>query len=457
MSNKMHYSSLFKSFSLAIFLAALLVLIRVPFLDDLLCGEEGQFAFLVASPVTSAELSHSGLPRGLIANIGGLHYFGGFSRTVAPYLILENIVGGVTRQLNIMELDSPDERAVYVHLIFLTLFMLGSVGAIWISASKSCLVILTVFWALTTPLAVGASLQPQLDGSIGVLLLGTAAFIISISNHPLLLITAGLLTGLGKHEWSMAFFGAAIFTIFLIKIIYNKFDKSILYVIIGLGFGVSVSVMASYEDYRDGFVIMRTFFGEESPLRLAIKNIRYLFPTLILVFLCSVLILTSFKEILLEKSPSLMLFLAGSAIFFGFALSGHNPDFPRYFAPALIILIYSFLTFNLLGSKKILTKNICYCFLVIGFLFNSQYLVYAFKNNYSITTCATTKPNLILQRRAYEQVVNRNENRQIPVISSGIWLYNPKAFFIEEAVTKSGGLNILRSVNREKDFVIIQE
>jgi len=30
-------------------------------------------------------------------------------------------------------------------------------------------------WSLTTPLAVGASIEPQVDGSVGVLLLGTAA------------------------------------------------------------------------------------------------------------------------------------------------------------------------------------------------------------------------------------------------------------------------------------------
>lgn len=445
-----------KQTAIAVFLVLLLILVRVPFLNDTLCGEEGEFAFLVASPVPSADLSHAGVPRGLIANIGEQKYFSSFSRTIMPYVILENVVGSITRPMKIMALKNPDDRAIAVHLIFLSLFLLGSLGAIWITSARTLPVILGVVWTLTTPLAIGASIQPQLDGSVGVLLLGSAAFLLSTTKQPALLVAAGILVGLGKHEWALAFFVAAVLVIFIKIIVVKNFDNDIMFFLFGLAASVSISIMASYDDYVAGFGVMRNFYGEESPLYLARKNYQYLAPTAFVIIACGILILIKFWRILADESLILMLFMSGAAILSGFALSGHNPDLPRYFAPALIIGIYVFL--NLLSKRlvPIVGGSILYVVLAGGFIFNGQYLISVFSKNKSVTTCATTMPNLIQQRIIYDEAINQNKKNQIPVISSGIWLYYPESSFIEESVARAGGEQIMKQNKLENILEIVE-
>lgn len=324
------------------------------------------------------------------------------------------------------------------------------------SAACGLPVILGVVWALSTPLAVGASIQPQLDGSVGVLLLGLSAFLLSTKKHPTLLVCAGILAGLGKHEWSLAFFVAAVLVIFIKLVGEKSVDKNIILFLIGLAAGVGISLTASTSDYLAGFSVMRSFYGEESPLYLARKNYQYLAPTALVLISCGVLILINFGKILVDDSLNFMLFLSGAAILCGFALSGHNPDLPRYFAPALVIGVYVFLNLRSFGSAPKVYNSILYLALLCGFIFNAQYLISRFSNDLSVTTCATTMPDLNQQRRIYDETINQNLKNKIPVISSGIWLYYPDIFFIEESVARVGGMQLLEKYKRQSDFEIIE-
>ena len=72
---------------ISVFLIAALGIVRAPFLENLLVGEEGAFAFMIANPEPSSKLSSSGQPEALIGNIEGKFEFASFERTIVPYIL----------------------------------------------------------------------------------------------------------------------------------------------------------------------------------------------------------------------------------------------------------------------------------------------------------------------------------------------------------------------------------
>src|SRR5271169_3930536 len=100
-------------------------------------------------------------------------------RSIVPYFIMEK-AGRALRWPS--RSADPTTLSLAARLPFFLLFLGGIAGLIvllvlafrstqrWRFATAAGL----VTYALTTPLAVGASIQPQVDGSVGVLLLGIA-------------------------------------------------------------------------------------------------------------------------------------------------------------------------------------------------------------------------------------------------------------------------------------------
>ena len=74
--------------------AALLVVIavaRLPFIGNVLAGEEGDFAALVLDDVPTSVVSDTHLPRDQIGFIDGKPVLTSFHRTIMPYIILERL------------------------------------------------------------------------------------------------------------------------------------------------------------------------------------------------------------------------------------------------------------------------------------------------------------------------------------------------------------------------------
>ena len=220
--------------------AALLVVIavaRLPFIGNVLAGEEGDFAALVLDDVPTSVVSDTHLPRDQIGFIDGKPVLTSFHRTIMPYIILERLGRAFAVRHALGRLPA-EQLTVAARLPFAIIFLLGSAGLIALtvraasstsqrSALAAAIAPLGVtLWSLTTPLAVGASIEPQVDGSVGVLLLGTAASLLVTGDieHRMArwrFLVAGLLAGLGKHEWALAF-AAATLGAFLVTLLFSS-------------------------------------------------------------------------------------------------------------------------------------------------------------------------------------------------------------------------------------------
>jgi hypothetical protein len=432
-------------------LAAALFLVRVPFLNNLLVGEEGCFSFLVANPTRSSALTPQQTPQCLIGNVGGSLEFAPFERTIIPYEIVENGIGSIIRPLHVLEINDHDTRTRAVRLGFLALFGAGVAGAVWLASRAGVLPAGVLVYGLTTPLAVGASIQPQIDGSVGVLLVGLAAWLLVSSQRPAATFTAGLLVGLGRHEWALAFFGAAVIVLGLGVIWRSTTRKTTLPVVLGLGAGVIISLIVSYEDYLNGFTVMKRVTGTVSPLVLAMNYSWYLIPTAILLVLGAVIVLAHLDYFVSKKPGTVLVLLAGGAILAGFALSGWPGDgFPRYYAPALVLVVYALVGIVQAVDLPSRGKQLAVVALVFGVAVNAYYLSSAAQREVSITSA----PGLDLRylREQYRETAQHAADGSIlPLEHAGFWLYYPNVPFFSRDMGVPGSIAYLK--NRYPDWV----
>ena len=72
-------------------LLVLIVAARLPFITDILAGEEGEFAALVLNNPPTSALDPDHLPRRIAGAIDGTLILASFQRTVMPYIVLERV------------------------------------------------------------------------------------------------------------------------------------------------------------------------------------------------------------------------------------------------------------------------------------------------------------------------------------------------------------------------------
>jgi hypothetical protein len=341
-------------------LLAFVVAARLPFMSDILAGEEGYFAALVLNGVPTSSLDDRHLPREIAGFIDGKPILQTFHRTVIPYVIIEKIGRAVAARNTLGRL--PLERlTIAARWPFAFMFLLGSLGLIAftveaaavagrrISATMALAPLGVTAWSLTSPLAVSASIQPQLDGSVGVLLLGSAATLLALGDikHPAArgrFLMAGLLAGLGKHEWALAFAAAALgaFLICMIEPATRRRNGlACALFLIGLALAVALSYAVSPDDYRAGFNLMENIFQRTGGQLWALQPPQWPFtvPVVVLALIDGVFVLAVMRP-LIRTAPGLLLaYMAAVAITIGYAASGwHGDNFPRYFAPPFVIL-----------------------------------------------------------------------------------------------------------------------
>ena len=433
-----------KQLSIFVFLIIALGLVREPFLENLLVGEEGGFAFLVANPVPSSKFSTSGQPEILIGNIEGKLEFLAFERTIKPYMIIENVVGEFTRPLRLMEIEDLGVRTRAVRLVFLSIFVAGVAGSLWIAAGSGFLPLLIVSYALTTPLMVGASIQPQLDGSLGVLLMGLAAWMLTSSNRLSLLYLAGLLIGLGRHEWSLSFLTSAVL-VFLLTLSNRQSPWHPMgSLIIGIISGITFSLAMSTPDFLNGFQVMRRVAGTVNPMILAYQFSAYLVPAILLIGASLALSIMRLRSVLSIRPSVMVLVLAGGMILAGFSLSGWPGDgFPRYYSPAVILAVYSLIylvNYNVL-PQWIRAVGAVAC--IGGILWNASFL--AMKHMEDISITSSPGVNLTALRQHYRETNSHTLNEGVVLLEgTGFWLYYPNTNFVSEDLGEAYSLNWLR-------------
>jgi len=343
--------------------ALLLVLIaapRLPFMADVLTGEEGQFAALVLNDPPTSTLDPDHLPREIAGSIDGKLILSSFHRTVMPYIVLERL-GRLFAPRDALGRLPAKELTVAARLPFALIFLLGSAGliALTVQAATSrykypswalaVAPLAVTLWSLSSPLAVGASIEPQLDGSAGVLLLGTATTLLALGtiesrSARWRFLAAGVLAGLGKHEWALAFavaaFGAALTALWLSPTRRNA-GLAFAAFFAGLVLAVALSYAISPADYQEGFDVMAAFYAKTGGHLWALERPQWplTLPIVALILVDGVLLVVMLRSVARETPGLLLAYLGATAIAAGYAISGWPGDnFPRYFAPPLVML-----------------------------------------------------------------------------------------------------------------------
>ena len=204
----------------------LMITLRAPFLQQTLIGEEGIFAILVSGYQSPAIKSTNDLPSQIdqhcLIVLGHIDQTGDAlarpGRNIVPYCFLGFFIKPFIAPLNTATLDFDSKsgliRSVFLGLSsvgFLSLCFLSYLVSLRLSGYKALLPFLVLFYFTTTHLAIGSSIQPQLDGAFGFLLLSNAALLIYLGSRASsphwsklsLNFLAGFLVALCKNEWPL--------------------------------------------------------------------------------------------------------------------------------------------------------------------------------------------------------------------------------------------------------------
>jgi hypothetical protein len=434
-------------------LLAVVFAVRIPFLSNELVGEEGEFAFLVASPTPSSQLSADGLPKLLAANLDGKYALDSFQHAVIPYVFLERIPGTIVRQMRILS-KSPISRIIIVRMAYLSLFLGGVLGLAWLSTfplqngtvRELFPTLLIPLYALTTPLAVGGSIQPQIDGAFGVLTVGVVAALLLPSPGCVAslwrYLVAGCIVGLGRAEWALAFFvvSGVVVVFQAAKGAPGIAITPYLSLLCGVVIGVAVSVAASPDDYVSSFLVAQRVSNHTGAGVLALRQAQYVFP--ICAFTCAVAAALMHPSNSFARETPGLLVAAGSGviIFLGFAISGFSGDgFPRYYAPALTLLAYGATWLSVKNGRP---QGVVAILTLGGLVWNASYLIQAHRAGVSITSIPGLRLAVFSER--YASAAERAKRDDILTMQpSGIWLTYPDTRFMAADYGYPGAVDYL--------------
>ena len=431
----------------------LLVLTRAPFLSNVLVGEEGMHAAFVLAKGSYAPVNEQGIPQLMLGSFEGEAFLGATQHSIGPYVVLRwlSTVWPVAVNDPLAVSNGLATRSVEARLPFLLLYLLGVTGLLWRWAtvcierpSRSWWVFGGfLFYGLTTPLAVGGSIQPQIDASVGVALVGLAAWLLTAAWPPRLQgwtsTAAGVLVGFGKQEWTLAF-AAAWLVVLLLSKLWSCANRNILGgFALGLGVGTALTYGLSPTDYLASFNLMDHFLSKSSDvnrLELLMQWRSYLFPVLLMLLLMTMAGIGRLPQ-LVRQSPGAVITAGGAwAIALGFAAAGWRGDgFPRYYAPALVASLYALQVFVLglpdLGRRRN-TAFIGLAVVVVGLAVNFGVIGDGLSRKESITSV----PGLRLKpiNRRFERIIQESagDDQSVYVDHSGLWLYSPELDFVHE-------------------------
>jgi hypothetical protein len=210
-------------------------------------------------------------------------------------------------------------------------------------------------------LAIRSSTGLQVDGAAGVLLVGVLPLVL-LSNHlrpmtPAAFLAAAflasLLTGLGKQEWSMALVAASGTTLAVGGLVGRlrpgvpspPHRSGLLAMLLGCAAGNLASFAADRVNWRGGLDVMSRIAAEPGrgqgtglgyQLQLMAERLPFYFVVLLLI----VLVLVTLPRRLREREPwTVFLATYGIALAAGFLVSWRTTFDPRYFAPAITVLL----------------------------------------------------------------------------------------------------------------------
>lgn len=437
--------------TVAVFLALLFLVIaaRLPFLSETLRGEEGSFAYLVAGSPASSQLTPDGLPQMMIGMLDGAPVFWPFQRTILPYVLLENGPGPVVRALDVFSFP-PAERTAIVRGAFLAVYLIGVAGLMWrvasLASTGNVYPMAVAAFAVTAPLAVAASIQPQIDGALGVMLAGVAAILLIPMRSGLVpqalaarALAAGILVGLGRHEWSIAF-GLGAVVVLLASLIFLRHKtgrKPVFAITAPLLAGMALSAMLSYwlspTEYVSGFAVQQRLTGVTSPVALAKRDVIHIVSSGVLLLPLFALLIPKLMSTLRDRPGLVVVTVAAFVLWAGALSTGWPGDgFPRYYAPVFIMAATALVS---LPWPPRLQLPLGVVFL-IGIVWAALIHLEAWRAGGSVFNPARSVATI---GAGYDDTARRSSQAQtLPLAHSGIWLYYPEMSFIGADLGKEG-------------------
>ncbi len=445
---------------------------RLPFLSNVLVGEEGTHAYLVLGPHPVIVDDNDGF----IARVDGKDILESLQRSVLLYQFLDI----VARQFGLLLPPCRDDSIACISLHgrapFLAVFLAGLLAALfavrrylafdrpWTLAVQ----LLIFFYILCAPLVVGGSIQPQIDGALGVLIVtSSAALLLSSKEHPvpycyLAAFAGGLVGALGKNEWAIALAGSAVALALLsagltLASAPNQRDwKAVRQgraLCIAILTGIIICQWLLYLHSPSAFIAGLDVMLRINAMRLSIIELvrdswNLLYPVFLACGMMLVLIAIRLKQYCL-KQPSVVIVAGWAAIIVvGYVYSGWTGDgFERYYCPpallAAIALIY--LVGDLHYSRGILCA--ASAALVLGIGANGMSLLRSYSHGLTITSLPGSSLAAIESR--YTKLASRYTG--VPIFeSSAIGIYYKNIDFVARDVGVEGAKSMLQRLRPER-------
>jgi hypothetical protein len=465
-----------------------LIIFRLPFLSFPLVGEEGTMSLLLLdsnSPsfnttnplINSEERSKSGKCQLLVAQSEQKYIEASPERNKIPYIFLCDIIGPTVNTIY-PHVESLSGKTILSRLTFLSISIIGFIfiylAVIEKLDNKKILpllaLVLIAISLFNSPLFVGGSIQPQLDGSIGLAIFCILVWA-TINDDNLKSKYSGFfsacLFALGKNEWAYALLVALILISIVricIKKCYSKqlyrisYIDNLIYIYAGLMLAITLSFLYSQDDYLMWFGLAKriTDLSNTKALLTFTTNFLFLYPILIVGTLSvSIFFLNVSSGIYDEKS--LFWILVGAIIFLAYLKSGWQGDgFPRYYIPAGVAFFGALLAgYKQLGVKlsSLISKILAPIFLLICFL-NVITLFTSFTKYESITSKPGT--NLYNFENNITHIRENSSKNEIYYFDSSIGYYFPEISFISSDLGIPGAEEMLRQKFSNKKLIIIQ-
>ncbi len=315
--------------------------------------------------------------------------------------------------------------------------------------------LLFILLTLPLPLSIVTSTELQVDGSVGVLMVGTFALSIFISllkntsvkfRYSILFVGA-FVVALGKNEWTLGLV-VVILTQFVLLLFLNVFHKnktnksliSSLCILAVIASGVLAGNLVSYlydpTNYLAGIDVMLRITKAsntksenllEDLTKLTDDRFPYIFP-IVLILMVTIYLLLKNRKRLFEIPTQIFVLFGYAAVLFGsYSLSLWNPE-PRYFAPAFtvsIVLYLALIECRLLSSKKLLT------FVLIILASQAFYFVYS-------------NPKIYFPQNGIASV----EAKECIQIMDIARVYDKKIDFVANSLSRKDAENIVKQYNK---------
>jgi hypothetical protein len=314
------------------------VLLRLPFLTMVLCGEEGEVGRAVSMVVAGKR------PALVIArDLTGKEYAKPPWHNAGGYALPAIVFAPAVRLTGFTTVDERIRAAAALRGAFLALYGAALFVALLLVVPKERRALggfLLLAFSLF-PLPLLGSVQVQYDGSVSTFLVVLSTALLDrgtraegVSHRRLAL--AGWIISLGKLEYMIA--GAV--TAAVIALV-DRRPRGLVAYLAGAAAGTLLLGLWDGEDLVGGYRVMRHFYGLMAPFPPAVRVPGYLRVSMPYLWPLYVALPATAVALLVDRQRRRLLVpvVAAGVIFTGYAgVSWYGDGFPRYFAPCFVLV-----------------------------------------------------------------------------------------------------------------------